>query len=437
MQNFSRKAVSVFIALLLTFLLSEPSYASHGWLVYFEWTFSGTVVDAETKKPIEGAVALAEYYIHLCGIFFIPTCGNDYITFNETTIDADGRFLIYPRVIFYPWPFTLGGDEGEIIIYKPGYKVYKAGRNKLMAADEIALEPVPSTYYPRKEELQKANAVYGVDLSDTKLYNAVIKKEENDLKKLERYPEGVIFYGLVDERRHLDNPQDIAVDEKFIYVGDRGPQTTIKLFTTNGDWVRDMRICDWYSGRPIAIETMPNGELWVATDGHLVRHQTTSGGYINYESSDCLGAKLKFSEYETRFKVDNEGFFRYVNIKRDDYSYASKQNGFFVADKEGAIRNEYRPENELFRDIVTDAEGNSYVTFINYETDKWGGISQKGIGILKINKNAELVKKILLNVVTDVYARSVNIAIDNKDRFYLAYNSTINVYDKELNYMRP
>lgn len=435
MQKFTRKVVSVFIASLFLFLLSEPSYASHGWLVYFEGSFSGRVVDAETKKPIEGAVALAEYYIHLCGIFFIPTCGTDYITFNETTTGADGRFLIYPRIIFYPWPFTLGGSESEIIIYKQGYKVYKARRNKLIAEDEIALEPVLSTYYPRKEELHKAQAVYGVDLRDTKLYNAVIQKEENDLKKMERYPNGVIFYGLVDEWKRLDNPQDIAVDKNFIYVGDRGLRTKLKLFTLNGDWVRDMDVCNSGSGYPITIETMLNGELWAATDGHLVKYQVNSGAYIGYEQSDCLGAKLKFSKYDTRFKVDNEGFFRYVNIKRNDYAYASTRNGFFVADKEGTIQNEYKPENELFRDVVTDAEDYSYVTFIDYEIGKRGGISQKGIGILKINKNAELEKKILLNVVNDVHARSVNIAIDNKDRLYLAYNSTINVYDKELNYI--
>jgi hypothetical protein len=79
-----------------------------------------TVVDAETKQPVEGAIVVAQWKLH---------GGMEFHTFRvlvarESTTDASGKFHIegwgpVPR----PRDGVLDNADPEILVFKPGYRV--------------------------------------------------------------------------------------------------------------------------------------------------------------------------------------------------------------------------------------------------------------------------------------------------------------------------
>jgi len=103
-------------------LLFSTSYAmaSTGWIVYFEDGFKGKVIDAETKEPIEGAVAAAIYDVSEFGF---PHSGSAHADVKETLTDSNGEFHISSN-LFFRGPFSLGAEKTRFIIFKPGYGTY-------------------------------------------------------------------------------------------------------------------------------------------------------------------------------------------------------------------------------------------------------------------------------------------------------------------------
>jgi len=71
---------------------------------------TGTIIDAETKAPIEGAVVLVEW-TKVKGIGFTYT---ESYKVAETTSDKDGKFHL-------PGCICVGTDEPDVTIYKKGY----------------------------------------------------------------------------------------------------------------------------------------------------------------------------------------------------------------------------------------------------------------------------------------------------------------------------
>jgi hypothetical protein len=97
------------------FLFSAIS--AHAWLFYSKPEFRGKVIDAETKQPIEGAVAVVVYYKWNFG----GPGGGSSLPFNakETLTDNNGEF-------YFPSYKTLIGPLSRVsyasfIIFKPGY----------------------------------------------------------------------------------------------------------------------------------------------------------------------------------------------------------------------------------------------------------------------------------------------------------------------------
>jgi len=89
-----------------------------GWIIYHKPAFRGRIIDAETKKPIEGAVVVAKYYKY--PIISGPGGGSASIMhIKEALTDKNGEFLIpsYTTVI---QPLSIE-DQATFIIYKPGY----------------------------------------------------------------------------------------------------------------------------------------------------------------------------------------------------------------------------------------------------------------------------------------------------------------------------
>jgi len=112
------KKTYLIIALSMFLITAFCTSCFAGWLIYHKPAFRGMVIDAETKKPIEGAVVVAMYYKY--PIISGPGGGSASIMhIKEALTDKKGEFRIpsYTTVI---QPLSIE-DLTEFIIYKPGY----------------------------------------------------------------------------------------------------------------------------------------------------------------------------------------------------------------------------------------------------------------------------------------------------------------------------
>jgi len=94
------------------------SHCFGGWLIYHKPEFKGKVIDAESKAPIEGAVAVVVYNKHS----LISGPGGGYssvIKVKEMLTDNNGEFH-FPAYTTLIQPNSVE-DFAEFIIYKPGY----------------------------------------------------------------------------------------------------------------------------------------------------------------------------------------------------------------------------------------------------------------------------------------------------------------------------
>lgn len=99
-----KKYIVIAFAILILILVA---YASRIYL-----PIEGTVIDAETKQPIEGAVVLAEWTITPMAWLGLPTTYSYRVI--ETISDKNGRFMINAYVL-------------NPIVNKPDLTIYKAG----------------------------------------------------------------------------------------------------------------------------------------------------------------------------------------------------------------------------------------------------------------------------------------------------------------------
>jgi hypothetical protein len=99
-----------------------------GWLIFSKPAYSGRIIDAETKEPIEGAVVVAIYQKH-------PIIGGpagssaSIIHIKEALTDKNGEFSIPSYATpMSPNSYSL---EPDFIIYKPGYSSYPNNRRDI------------------------------------------------------------------------------------------------------------------------------------------------------------------------------------------------------------------------------------------------------------------------------------------------------------------
>jgi hypothetical protein len=89
--------------------------------MYSAAPMQATVVDAETRQPLEGAVVVAHWVLEDTGA--VKTVGD--MELMEAVTDASGRFVLPgwgPKATpHYPYPVRLSQLDPEIIILKPGY----------------------------------------------------------------------------------------------------------------------------------------------------------------------------------------------------------------------------------------------------------------------------------------------------------------------------
>jgi len=98
--------------LLFTTVSSEA-----GWLIYYEPELKGTVLDIDTKQPIEGALVVVEYSTTTPGIGAGRM--SSVINARETLTDKEGHFQIPSYItIIQPLSWKI---PSTLVIYKPGY----------------------------------------------------------------------------------------------------------------------------------------------------------------------------------------------------------------------------------------------------------------------------------------------------------------------------
>lgn len=94
-----------------------------------EYTFTetrGTVIDAETKKPIEGLIVVGMWELEWTGGPTYATMGtaSKLIHVEEAVTDAEGKFILpAPPLIKRPKYWAFHGNDPEILFFKPGYKI--------------------------------------------------------------------------------------------------------------------------------------------------------------------------------------------------------------------------------------------------------------------------------------------------------------------------
>lgn len=111
-----RHKLAALIGLTLAMILFSAT-PSQAWLYFHKPAFKGQVLDAETKKPLEGVAVEVVYEMRTFGLG--PESGTEPFDVREAVTDNNGMFYVpsYTAVIR---PNAMS-ECANIIFYKPGY----------------------------------------------------------------------------------------------------------------------------------------------------------------------------------------------------------------------------------------------------------------------------------------------------------------------------
>lgn len=186
----------VLTVLAAVFLFSPSAFASSGWLIYHEHAFEGKVVDAETKKPIEGAVVVAMYKIREYSFVQSDAVVADV---KEALTDTHGEFRIPQHTFFSIYPVARG-ETTTFLIFKPGYASISelslgdifSGEGKEGELPWIGNRDLKFTFAPglvglprvrnREERLQAIPGHFTDADNKTPFLNRLIEEEDRALK---------------------------------------------------------------------------------------------------------------------------------------------------------------------------------------------------------------------------------------------------------------
>jgi len=140
-RNPKKRKVLLSLAAIITLMIlfSGPGCGNQ-WILFYDKPLKGYVVDAETKQPIDGVIVVAMWRLSQ----FLSQGFGGYAKVIEVKTDKEGNFKIPFWITFKPWKFNSAMHDlaPEIVIYKPGYKVYSS--HKLMRAgfpEDIVMTP--------------------------------------------------------------------------------------------------------------------------------------------------------------------------------------------------------------------------------------------------------------------------------------------------------
>jgi hypothetical protein len=98
------------------------------WMLFYNGSISGTVIDSETNQPIEGAIVVGLWQLTQ----FLSEGYGGYAKVSLVKTDKNGKFTILPWVRFKPWKFYhyIHENAPQIAIYKPGYRFHWSSQAK-------------------------------------------------------------------------------------------------------------------------------------------------------------------------------------------------------------------------------------------------------------------------------------------------------------------
>lgn len=148
------------------------SCQAKGWLIYSKPEFRGKVIDAETKKPIEGAVVVALY--KKIAIRSPIESGSQIKKVRETLTLKDGTFY-FPSYKSITDPLSYDFWVG-FIIYKPGYGNFPkhhtvpsggllGDEHEIFFGEKSGSQGVMRLWVKKQDgdrELKKVNLIYGL-----------------------------------------------------------------------------------------------------------------------------------------------------------------------------------------------------------------------------------------------------------------------------------
>jgi len=159
------KALKLTMAI-AAFLLSTSCALYHHYGPYY-----GKVVDEETKKPLEGAVILADYYTWLWGSPGGPSVY--FLDAREVVTDKNGEFRIPSFNAFAFRPISTFNSYPDIKIFKPRYKSFTNG------SPEDQYETIQLRELKNKEERIRNTDCYPTIVPENKMriYIQVVNSE--------------------------------------------------------------------------------------------------------------------------------------------------------------------------------------------------------------------------------------------------------------------
>jgi hypothetical protein len=108
--------------ILFLFVLIVLLAQTAGCYYYHEPAFKGTILDIDTKRPIEGAVVVVEYKKASLGLVESPST---IIDVRETLTDTEGNFHVPSySTLLQPFSWKI---PSILLIFKPGYASVQEG----------------------------------------------------------------------------------------------------------------------------------------------------------------------------------------------------------------------------------------------------------------------------------------------------------------------
>jgi hypothetical protein len=199
--------------IILVFLGAATSHCLGGWLIYHKPEFKGKVIDAETKEPIAGAVAVVVYKKENFG-----GPGGGYTTVvkvKETLTDKNGEFD-FPSYTALIQPLS-AESYAEFIIYNPGYDTFPGMRTMLSGLGRDGIETFFSKKLGSEGELEVM--VKGGNFKKTKVKFGIaelskLKTREDIEKRMLGFPtdfgpkELPLLYKAYEEEKKLFDKRD-------------------------------------------------------------------------------------------------------------------------------------------------------------------------------------------------------------------------------------
>ena len=110
----------IMLILFLNFFTVNTCFAGQ-WLWHHNEEIKGQVLEADSMKPIKGALIIAVWKLE--DVVNEGPGGYDRVEVVESGME--GNFIIPPWAFFKPWQilYKISNDSPYILIFKPGYKV--------------------------------------------------------------------------------------------------------------------------------------------------------------------------------------------------------------------------------------------------------------------------------------------------------------------------